>query len=57
MTARQLQSGNRKMMADKLDIGAPFPRITLKLVSGDTLTLPEGLNARYGIVLFYRGHW
>ena len=45
------------MMADKLDIGAPFPRITLKLVSGDTLTLPEGLNARYGIVLFYRGHW
>jgi peroxiredoxin len=44
-------------MAEKLDIGAVFPRITLNLVSGGTLDLPDGLTSRYRVILFYRGHW
>ena len=44
-------------MAAKLDSGDVFPKLTLKLVDGGTLELPEGLDARYKIILFYRGHW
>ena len=44
-------------MAEKLNIGASFPRMTLTLTDGGTLALPEGLNAKYSVVLFYRGHW
>lgn len=44
-------------MADKLGIGATFPAMTLDLVSGGTMTLPEGVTSKYGVVLFYRGHW
>lgn len=44
-------------MADKLNAGDPFPRLALQLAQGGTLALPEGLDARYKIILFYRGHW
>ena len=44
-------------MSDKLGIGATFPRMTLNLVSGGTVDLPDGIDAKYKIVLFYRGHW
>ena len=44
-------------MNDKLGIGAPFPTVTLNLVTGGTLDLPEGLNTKYKVILFYRGHW
>ena len=44
-------------MAEKLDAGASFPRLTLNLVDGATLELPGGMDAKYRIVLFYRGHW
>jgi len=44
-------------MAEKLNSGNPFPRITLNLVGGGTLELPDGLDARYKVILFYRGHW
>lgn len=44
-------------MAEKLNIGSSFPRMTLTLTDGSTLALPEGLNAKYGVVLFYRGNW
>jgi len=44
-------------MAEKLDIGASFPKLTLDLVDGCRLDLPDGLEAKYRIVLFYRGHW
>ena len=43
-------------MADKLNIGATFPRMTINLVSGGTATLPDPA-ARYSVILFYRGHW
>ncbi len=44
-------------MADKLGIGAPFPRIGIDLVGGGTLDLPGGLAGKYKVLLFYRGHW
>ena len=44
-------------LAKKLGIGATFPNLTLSLVGGSTLDLPDGLDAKYRIILFYRGHW
>lgn len=44
-------------MAEKLNTGDVFPRLTLDLVDGTTLELPAGLDARYKVILFYRGHW
>lgn len=44
-------------MSEKLGIGATFPQVTLNLVSGGTLTLPDGLDHKYKVILFYRGHW
>jgi len=44
-------------MSKKLGIGDTFPKVTINLVDGRILDLPEGLDARYRILLFYRGHW
>ena len=44
-------------MTEKLGAGAAFPSLTINLASGGTLDLPKGLNSKYGVVLFYRGHW
>jgi hypothetical protein len=44
-------------MVEKLGIGATFPKMTLNLVDGGTLDLPDGMDAKYRIFLFYRGHW
>jgi hypothetical protein len=44
-------------MAEKLNTGDLFPRMALTLVDGGTLELPAGLDARYKVILFYRGHW
>jgi peroxiredoxin len=44
-------------MADKLGIGALFPTFPLTLVDGSTVTLPDHLDGRYRVILFYRGHW
>jgi peroxiredoxin len=44
-------------MADKLNAGDPFPRLTLNLVGGTKLEFPDGLDAKYKVILFYRGHW
>jgi peroxiredoxin len=44
-------------MGAKLNSGDPFPRLSVKLVDGGTLEVPSGLQGRYNIVLFYRGHW
>ena len=44
-------------MAEKLGIGDAFPGIRLDLVGGGALDLPGGLDAKYKVVLFYRGHW
>lgn len=48
-------------MADKLDIGATFPELTLNVVQAGkpdaTLHLPREPAASYRAILFYRGHW
>ncbi len=44
-------------MAAKLNTGDPFPNLTLKLTDGGTLSVPAGIDAKYKIILFYRGHW
>ncbi|HUT51601.1 MAG TPA: hypothetical protein VM325_19915 [Alphaproteobacteria bacterium] len=44
-------------MSEKLGSGASFPKLTLNLVGGGTLDLPDGLDAKYRAILFYRGHW
>ena len=44
-------------MTEKLNIGATFPRMALALTDAGTLDLPGGLNSKYTVVLFYRGHW
>ena len=44
-------------MADKLNLMDSFPSLTLNVVGGDTVTLPDDLSTPYAIVLFYRGHW
>lgn len=44
-------------MADKLDMGDAFPIFTVNLAGGGTATVPDFSDAKYNIVLFYRGHW
>ena len=44
-------------MAAKLGIGDAFPGLRLDLVDGRSLSLPDGLDAKYKMILFYRGHW
>jgi peroxiredoxin len=44
-------------MATKLNAGDAFPTLSLDLLGGTTLTLPNDIGTRYGVVLFYRGHW
>ena len=44
-------------MAQKLNAGDLFPKLTLNLTDGCKLELPDGVDAKYKIILFYRGHW
>lgn len=44
-------------MSNKLDLGDTFPSLSLSLVGGDTITLPDQIETPFAIVLFYRGHW
>src|SRR5258708_25134907 len=40
-----------------LNAGDRFPPLTVPLVGGGSLTLPDELHGHYGVVLFYRGSW
>jgi len=44
-------------MGEKLGIGATFPELSIDLVDGRTMRLPDGLDTKYRVILFYRGHW
>jgi peroxiredoxin len=44
-------------MARKLDLGDRLPELVLQTTGGHVLRLPDGLDADYTILLFYRGHW
>jgi hypothetical protein len=44
-------------VAEKLGIGARFPDMTIACVDRGPIRLPSEAIAKYGVVLFYRGHW
>lgn len=44
-------------MSKKLGIGDTFPNLTISLVNGGTIDLPDEIGSKYGVILFYRGHW
>ena len=44
-------------MADKLIEGDAFPSVALNLVDGGPLTIPDDMDSKYLVALFYRGHW
>ena len=44
-------------MARKLDVDDRFPDMTLTLVDGGEVRLPDDLAFDYNVILFYRGHW
>lgn len=40
-----------------LSPGDTFPAFDLNLVGGDTLSVPDAFDGRYGVVIFNRGSW
>ena len=44
-------------MNEKLQQGDRMPALTLNLIDGGTLALPEDMSSRYLALLFYRGVW
>ena len=44
-------------MPSKLVQGDKLPKLTLNLINGETIDLPQGMESRYLALLFYRGNW
>jgi peroxiredoxin len=44
-------------MSEKLQQGDRLPDLTLNLIDGRTLALPDAMSSRYLALLFYRGVW
>lgn len=44
-------------MGDKLKSGDTLPAVTLDLVGGGKVTLPDEIRSDFAVILFYRGHW
>ncbi len=44
-------------MNKKLDTGDAFPKLSLSLAGGASMTVPDDLSGNYAVLLFYRGHW
>ena len=44
-------------MTEKLQQGDRLPQLSFKLVDGDELSIPRGMNSRYVALLFFRGAW
>ncbi len=53
----QLEIKKDQRMAKKLQQADRFPALTLKLVDGSSVRLPDEMPGRYAVLLFYRGHW
>ena len=41
----------------RLQNGQRFPTIEVTTLAGEVLTLPDDLEGKWGVLLFYRGHW
>jgi peroxiredoxin len=44
-------------MTEKLKAGDTFPSMTLRTADGGAIQLPAEPDAKYRVILFYRGHW
>jgi hypothetical protein len=44
-------------MTQRLVVGDRLPRIDLELLDRGLLAVPDGLDARWTALVFYRGHW
>ena len=44
-------------MAKKLNAGDTFPELTVNIRGGGTFNVRDNREARYNIILLYRGHW
>ncbi|MGH7947876.1 MAG: hypothetical protein ACREQF_01430 [Candidatus Binataceae bacterium] len=44
-------------MADKLKEGDLFPHFAVETVGHGKLTLPDDIQTRWMVLLFYRGWW
>ena len=51
------RSERTRIMGEMLQQGMRFPKFTLNLTNGETLTLPDEAPSRYTALIFYRGHW
>jgi peroxiredoxin len=40
-----------------LDTNDSFPQITLQLINGEMLNLPDEKGDGYAVLFFYRGYW
>jgi peroxiredoxin len=40
-----------------LNLGNPFPRLTMNVPGGETLAVPDAFSGDFAAVLFYRGAW
>lgn len=45
------------ILGTQLDQGATFPDMTLNMLGGTTLTIPEELENRWTVLIILRGHW
>jgi peroxiredoxin len=41
----------------QLNPGDPFPKLTINVPGGQTLTIPDAFGGDFAVVLFYRGSW
>jgi len=41
----------------KLDARDRFPTMTINMVDGSTLKLPDDMHGTWWVFLVYRGHW
>ena len=52
-----MSPGTEDSAVRMLNTGDAFPGLKLNLTDGTGIVLPECIDSRYMIVLFYRGHW
>lgn len=41
----------------RVENGERMPTVRADRVDGDPMTLPDDLEGRWALVVFYRGHW
>jgi hypothetical protein len=51
------RNSRRFSVADKLKEGDLFPHFSVETVNHGKLTLPDDIQTRWMVLLFYRGWW